>query len=188
MDYQQAVETLRNRESKKIGNNTFLKRRRCESVALMLHTTDIITWKPDGTTVIDSGGWKTATTKARLNDYLPDGFRINQDGGVWYWGDWRTPKAERVPFTDGDSVKCGRLFSQATPDSTAAEKKLRKRILQYSKDIAAALPLEKPSGGDCWTCPKSKQGSRWATLPAIRDTLRATWMISITFQAFCIML
>lgn len=92
MDYKSVIEKLNGRESKKVMHNTYLQWRTEESstgergraVALKYHNTDVITWHADGRIVVDVDGWQTPTTKLRLNEFLPAGFRAYSDRGVWY--------------------------------------------------------------------------------------------------------
>ncbi len=74
--YEKAAQKLGTRASRKIANHTYLKRLEDGSVALRLHETDIITWKPNGDVVVDTGGWFTRTTLDRLSGNLPGGWRI----------------------------------------------------------------------------------------------------------------
>ena len=46
------------------------------------HNTCIVEWTPDSTT-FTNGGYMTQTTKSRLNDYLPSGYRITQVKDQW---------------------------------------------------------------------------------------------------------
>jgi hypothetical protein len=85
MDYQKAlaqVKSARNGYKKPIGNNTWLILNSDNSVAIRLHQTDILTYRPDGSIILDTGGWETVTTKARMNEYL-DCPRVGSDRGVW---------------------------------------------------------------------------------------------------------
>src|SRR5689334_18060408 len=45
-----------------------IKQGKIGDIRLWLYQTAIVTWKPDGSVVLDSGGWKTVTTKARMNE------------------------------------------------------------------------------------------------------------------------
>lgn len=131
MTYKTALEKLAGRDSRKVANNTSLRRNldatvQTESVALRLHSTDILTFNRDGSVTATSGGWKTVTTKDRLNSYLPHGWRVYQDKGVWYWsrrildtsdpeGGCKPAPGSGTPFTDGDRIgPRGALLAQAT--------------------------------------------------------------------------
>lgn len=63
----------RNRESRKVGNNTYLKRRGDDTIAVRLHDTDVVTYHRNGDIVLDTGGWMTVTTKDRINSFIPYG-------------------------------------------------------------------------------------------------------------------
>lgn len=63
-------------EGNKIGEDGY---------AIRLHSTDIVTFYKDGTVKLDSGGYQTVTTKARMNEILhPMGITVEQKGGTWY--------------------------------------------------------------------------------------------------------
>ena len=61
---------------------------------LRLHNTDIITIHPQGWT-LNTGGWRSVTTKHRLNNYGPVG--VSQVKGEWFIG---THDGD-VPFHEG---------------------------------------------------------------------------------------
>jgi len=67
----------------KIGNNTqelFVDGARC----IVLHATTVLRFRANGDIVLDSGGWRTATTKDRINKYLPAPWRVRQVDGSWF--------------------------------------------------------------------------------------------------------
>ncbi len=82
-NYEQADALLKGRchNSRRLENNTYLIRN-VGSIAVRLHTTDIVTYKPDGTIVLNSDGRRTSTTKDMINTYSPA--RVYQKDGVWY--------------------------------------------------------------------------------------------------------
>lgn len=57
---------------RKVANNTYAERRG-DSIALKLHDTDVVTYHPDGSITLDTGGWFTVTTKDRMNNAIPHG-------------------------------------------------------------------------------------------------------------------
>lgn len=67
------------------------------SPAVVFHRTVIIFRKSEGAYVLDSGGYRTVTTKQRLNQLLPGGFSISQTDFAWTV---HTPRGD-IPFTDG---------------------------------------------------------------------------------------
>lgn len=68
---------------KKVANNTYLERRTDESIALVLHNTDVVTYHLDGRIVLDTGGWLTVTTKDRINAGLPRPWHLSSNKGTW---------------------------------------------------------------------------------------------------------
>lgn len=71
-NYKTALAYLGKKNRKKLCNNTYLVRRGIEGrteVAVQLHSTDVITFKPNGDTVLCSGGWDTKTTWDRINSF-----------------------------------------------------------------------------------------------------------------------
>jgi hypothetical protein len=99
MTYTEADSLLqgRNLHSRKIGNNTYLHRVSGvpgDDIAIRLHDTDILRFKADGSVVLHTGGWRTVTTKERMNEHLRDlGFRIDQRSFKWYVSE-RNPLGE----------------------------------------------------------------------------------------------
>lgn len=77
-------------------------------IAVSYHGTKVVTAHADGTFTLNSGGYRTPTTKDRINEYSPA--RVWQERGVWYLAgrnqdgslDWS--KAGRVKFFDGIRV------------------------------------------------------------------------------------
>lgn len=65
--------------------------------AVRYHATTIIYRKSEGAYVLNSGGYRTVTTKQRLNKLLPGGIQISQRNFEW------TVHTRRgdIPFTDG---------------------------------------------------------------------------------------
>tara|TARA_R100000458_G_C8200137_1_gene190945 strand:+ start:18 stop:470 length:453 start_codon:yes stop_codon:yes gene_type:complete len=101
--------TARNKDNgKPIGNNTRLYeiwyRGNVSYYEVQLHGHVIMEVHRDGY-VIDSCGWRSVTTKARLNRYLPDEFHIRQKN--YYWWVFSNPNytddewKRVVEFTDG---------------------------------------------------------------------------------------
>jgi len=80
----QSLEGLEVQSSKKIGNNTYqwIDNRGIRRVRL--HMTDIITYNPNGSMTLNSGGWRTVTTKSRINEFLPKNISLYQKDFEWY--------------------------------------------------------------------------------------------------------
>jgi hypothetical protein len=71
----------RNKTERRIANNTLVIDKGTH-VAIRLHNTDIVEVYPDGTYVLDSGGWHTVTTKQRINTFAP--VNLYQKDWTWY--------------------------------------------------------------------------------------------------------
>lgn len=54
-----------------------------------LHGHRIVTFYKDGSLVLDSCGWRTVTTKERINRYLPPGLSLYQEKHEWWIADNR---------------------------------------------------------------------------------------------------
>lgn len=70
------------------------------------HNTDIVSFTSD-TVTLNSGGWRTATTKRRMNEVAETfglGFQVWQHSGDWFV---RRPDGGEMPFAD--SMTLGRF-------------------------------------------------------------------------------
>jgi hypothetical protein len=92
----------RNRDSRPIGNNTRVERRG-ENIAIRLHGTDVLTYHPDGGIELNTNGWRTSTTKSRINEYVGPCCRVFQRDHVWYVHDYDYGTDEE--FFDGMVVR-----------------------------------------------------------------------------------
>ena len=90
LTFQQAVDALGGRDSRKIGHNTLLERRGAEVVATY-HNNDIVRYSADGV-FASWAGWATSTTSNRLNKLTQGRFNIKnrepQVNGVTVEGSW----------------------------------------------------------------------------------------------------
>lgn len=69
MTFHSAETTLGKRESKKLCNNTYLHRIDQDTIAIKLWSTDVVTFHRNGDVVLNSGGWRTVTTRDRMNSF-----------------------------------------------------------------------------------------------------------------------
>lgn len=90
-------------KSKLVKNNTRITEYVDGKKVLRLHSTDIITWTADGKIVLNSGGWRTHTTKARINEYLPLDIRIYQKNYKWYIIK-NKDYTNKIEFVDGMTI------------------------------------------------------------------------------------
>lgn len=54
-----------------------------ETITITHHSTNIATLYPDGSVTVNTGGWRTPTTKVRLNAFIPQRYTIYADKGIW---------------------------------------------------------------------------------------------------------
>lgn len=116
--YEQAKAALKGRQSKKLQNNTYAELNHDGSIGIRLHATQVVIYFPDGRVRLTSGGWRTVTTKDRLNEYSP--FYVMQKNHAWTVFD--NQGAGHYQFVDGmvfklvGSVWAQILQTQATPE------------------------------------------------------------------------
>ena len=80
------------RGQRKIGNNTIAFIELDGTVSIQLHSTKVVQIHPDDTVTLNSGGWRTSTTKDRINKYSP--VKVYQKKHEWFLEDG-------TPFEDG---------------------------------------------------------------------------------------
>lgn len=150
MDYSEADRLLKGRckDSRKIDNNTYLKRRAGDAIAVLLHETDIVTFCADGRTVLNSGKWRTATTKDRLQKFAP--VHVWQQKGIWYVGEnWNA--APLSVFYDGMIIDPdGAVIDPRKFDGRVL--RIQKELKKYLKVLRELDELPVPDNGDCWYC------------------------------------
>ena len=158
--------------ARKISNNTYQYQLPDGTICTRLHQTDIAKLRPDGVLVLNSGGWRTPTTKDRINQALASRGCVGSDRGIWYL---HPPHHDPgiaynpVRFYDGIEVHPN---GTALPGPELTEKRetsLRKQIASYCKAIAALPKLPLPDAGDCWMC------SMFHTVPANDGSRVTAW-------------
>ena len=135
------------------GTATTLEALEGDDIGLRYHDTIVVRWNPDGSISLDSGGWTTATTKSRMNEYLPNGWMVYQERGVWYLSNrWEATWVYR----DGITIHPDGAVAGAAPKEEVAEvQKKRKQVRAYATRFVQALAageVPSPSNGDCWYC------------------------------------
>ena len=125
---------------------------------IRLHSTDILTIHPSGAFIVNTGGWNTTTTRARLNSFLPAPWRVFTHKGVAHLSPgFGSGAAAPVPFRNTITVnKHGLAVSDMKP---GADKKLVGLVDAYMKAFKAkGLPSAAESGGDPWVFGSHKVG------------------------------
>lgn len=150
--------TGRCRDRRKMANNTYLERLG-DDIGLRLHDTHVIVWKPNGDIVLDSGGWRSMTTKERMTNFLPGTYPqhswVRQEKGIWFvkWHD------DEHRYADGmvlhpDGTVSGALDDEQAGKRDRINKTKRKHIKQFVDSITPediVYRWENP-GGDCLLC------------------------------------
>ena len=143
MNIYKELKELSSTRKRKLGNNTYLVVRDDGGFGVRLHNTQVVIHYEDRV-VLNSGGYKTVTTKERMNKYTT--FNICQKNYVWY--------VNGVTFADNMTIYNNGLIEGKAKDSTEITK-LIKKVKQYSKEYSEAFmsgKVGKPGSGDCWGC------------------------------------
>jgi len=102
------LEKGRNKEDRPLrGRATRAVRNPDGSVAVRYHDTDVVTFMPDGRTILWAGPYRTATTKERINEYMPAGFALFQENSAWIVSTtpyWNNPDRQEYLFADGLTI------------------------------------------------------------------------------------
>jgi hypothetical protein len=87
--FAEAATMLGNRDSIRLGNNTHLIRlistRGRLAYAVRFHATNIVVFHDNGEVTLHTCGYRTVTTKERINQFIRPLGRIHQDAGTWYY-------------------------------------------------------------------------------------------------------
>lgn len=87
------IDKDRVKSSRLVANNTVEYITNEGTRVIRLYQTNIIIFHTDGSYELNSDGYKTRTTKNRINKFSP--FRIFQEAGQWY------VNSKFLPFKDG---------------------------------------------------------------------------------------
>lgn len=120
LTYAKCVELLKGKSRKKLAGNTYLREAAFGVMAVTFHNTPILNLWANGLVTLSSGGFRTATTKARLSEFGP--VNVWQEKGQWYCGG----NGVRWPFKDGIEfhVDGGIVsLSESTPITTHPDEK-----------------------------------------------------------------
>jgi len=154
------------------ANNTRIKwdEQGHDVILATYHGNTVARFFPDYT-AYSSCGWRTMTTKERINWFLPDGFSLWQEKGMWFLSDRN--KHKQYGFADGITIdKFGSVSNAALPTREAEIKALTKQINKYVKGYVKALvagDIDSPSAGDCWYCAMQTESGE-SLGDATRDT------------------
>lgn len=135
-----------------VARNTWRYRTADGIEHVRLHGTDVVEFLPKGRIRLNSGGWKTVTTKDRINSFSP--YQVYSNRGTWMVYPPRDSGWEPVAFFDGmilpDAFKAPKAKTERL---VAREAKLKARIKAVvAKAIVPGKPLPHPEMGDCFIC------------------------------------
>ena len=132
-----------------------------------LHQTDVLTFRPDGSFTVCTGGFNTPTTRDRINSFLPPGFTVWTSKGVIHLSE-RASDRPAVPFLESITVDAA---GQVQSDATGADLKATGALLDsfMRKVKARGLPSQEDSKGDPWVLP----GPRKVAESIMRDWLES---------------
>jgi hypothetical protein len=156
--YTEALAYLGKKTERLLPGKATRIRKVCDNIAVKYHATDIVVYQPDGTTILNSGGWHTVTTKYKLESYSTA--RIYAEDGLWYIA---ARNGETYEWNDSSLYYDGVVIKPngmpVEPRSPEATKKLKSKLDKLVKKYIAGYiehirehGLDNPSGGDCWGC------------------------------------
>lgn len=132
---------------KLLCNNTYLMAR-SDHYAVVLHNTAVVKIYPKDVYELNSGGWRTPTTKDRINQFSP--VQISTVRGVWHFNGYVFEDGMRV---DASGKPIGKTIS--LDDIKSKKDALNKEVSNYVKRFIEHMKkegLKDPDSGDCWMC------------------------------------
>ena len=144
-----AMNFLGKRDRKKVASHTYAERRG-DDVAIKYHATDVVTFHPDDSATLRTGGWRTVTTKRRIGQHVPAA------GVSQVKGEWST--AHGTPFAEGIRVstktgheshcrRCGsvRAFNEKlgapNPCNCSAKKAVETVVVKSVETVAGIIGI-----------------------------------------------
>ena len=125
---------------------------------IKLHNTIIVRYHTNGNIILDTDGWKTVTTRDRINYYTPESISVWQERFIWYV----SYQGKQYLFEDGMKFHPQGLITlndnevkPYSPDEIKAKKKLKAKVDKYCKAFIEKFikqEIAQPDGGDCWLC------------------------------------
>lgn len=157
--YQDAKNYLQGKKSRPYAHNTRIVVDTLDLghdvITVTYHNNPVVNFFPDGTVTYSSCGWKTPTTKERINWFLPDGFYLYQEKSVWYLSQglrWDNNSGTRHIWADGIAIKNGQVYNAGIEDNSKQTIKAIKKFVDGYIKALLAMEVEHPSAGDCWYC------------------------------------
>ena len=128
-----------------------------DCVGIRLHDTVIVKYFKNGNIQLNTDGWRTVTTRNRINYYTPDHISITQTKFIWFL----FVSGKEYLYTD-DLIISGNQVTlhneNYKPYDIKELKQIEKKKAKADKfckkfiDKFFNQEIPKPSGGDCWLC------------------------------------
>lgn len=135
-------------KSRKLARSTVMAVYEDGTEAVRYHDTDVVTFNLDGSVTLDSGGFRTVTTKNRINEYTD--LCLYQEKSIWYVG---ARGKEKHVFHDGITFDAqGELVTEPYEVDNDHISKTKKAIKKFVSLIDSMEELPLPSSGDCIMC------------------------------------
>lgn len=127
--YADAEKFLAGKTARKLGNNTYVESigHTVTAIAVRLHATNIVTYHPDGTIVLNTGGWNTVTTRDRMHQLTPRGVSVSGSKGD------RSGRAEDLNVTAYRNVDTGEVDVIGWP--------ITERVTDFSATATSAVTI-----------------------------------------------
>jgi hypothetical protein len=153
------------------ANNTRVLRINDVTVGIKLHNTVIIEYTKQGTIRLNTNGWKTVTTRERMNRFQ-DKFSIFSEKFIWFlvYEDTYLYKDGMTLFPNGDvMLPNGKIAKPFNKNDLKRMKSLKRKVNVYCDKFIDKFfnhQIPQPSGADCWHCCffDSKTGKSWGDL------------------------
>lgn len=170
--------------ARKVANNTLeYENPNTGERVIRLHATDILRFATGKrpTVTLNTGGWKSVTTKDRLHRFLPSGFFVGSDRGAWRVTTQMNGTTGVYPYADGIAfyLDTGEPLPGTVPAAEAEALKLatdKRMIARYIKKLTTEGWAD--PAGDPWVVPNDK--GLYAE-DAVRDWLEGAY---VTRQVF----
>ena len=150
MHYNEALSMLDNKHGdknrKKLENNTYLVRHE-DYIGVLLHDTEVVKFYPNYV-ILTSGGWKTATTKDRINSYAPT--YLTQRMSLWYIRGGELFYDEMKLDYQGNIIRKVLKTDKKVKEVADLKKRIKTFVKNAGERFEKGMPL--PDGGDCWFC------------------------------------
>lgn len=172
-------------ESRFVARNTVEWKDADGARHIRLHRTDILTFHPDGSIRINTGGWNTITTRDRINAFLPSPFRVWTHRGQLHIAKgrhWNRGPNDPAPVPFRETVDIGprgAVKPDTGPDNRRAERD-RKLVDGYMAKIKAMGTIPFPDGGDPWI-PVNPESGKYPE-DIMREWLREKYVFGESFR------